>query len=179
MIRLTSELLSDGVYTKEEVCQILGVTNEELAGTSLSSNTLGVDKFELKKRALHVFTEAQRVHDFKDTCMSDADDDKLRKLGDLMNQSHESCKSLYDCSCTELDTLTNECRSAGAYGSRLTGAGWGGCAVSLIPETILYEFLDRIKSSYYSKSADLALKFNSAAFTTLPSSGICLFKIEG
>jgi galactokinase len=94
-----------------------------------------------------------------------------------MNQSHDSCSNLYDCSCEELDNLTQICRNAGAYGSRLTGAGWGGCAVSLIPNNILDSFLSKIKTDYYSKSARLEEQFSNAAFATKPSNGIQLIKL--
>ena len=130
-------------------------------------------------RALHVFSEAQRVYDFKDTCTMSSSDQQnatreaLAKLGSLMNESHESCKSLYDCSCSELDELTEVCRRAGALGSRLTGAGWGGCAVSLLEsESQLTQFLERIRQEYYSKDERLASLFAKSAFSTKPSEGI-------
>lgn len=42
-------------------------------------------------------------------------------LGTLMNESHESCSKLYECTCPEVDELTQLALSAGAYGSRVTG----------------------------------------------------------
>lgn len=78
-------------------------------------------QFQLYKRVLHVFTEAQRVYDFKDACSTEPPA-AFNTLGKLMNESHESCKDFYDCSCEELDELTDLCRKAGAYGSRLTGS---------------------------------------------------------
>ena len=49
-----------------------------------------------------------------------------------MNESHASCRDLYDCSSDNLEVLTKMAREAGAYGSRLTGAGWGGVSLSLV-----------------------------------------------
>jgi galactokinase len=50
-----------------------------------------------------------------------AGDDKLSRLGGLMDASHASCAGLYECSCAELDALVGVARAAGALGARLTG----------------------------------------------------------
>ncbi|KAF3948404.1 hypothetical protein CMV_025592 [Castanea mollissima] len=98
------------------------------------------------KRAAHVYSEAKRVHAFKDTVSSDlSEEDKLKKLGDLMNESHHSCSVLYACSCPELEELVHTCREHGALGARLTGAGWGGCAVALVKESIVPQFILNLK----------------------------------
>lgn len=110
------------------------------------------------------------MYDFKEIC-SQTPIDAFEKLGSLMNESHLSCKDNYECSCEELDELTEICRSSGAYGSRLTGAGWGGCSVSLIPKEKLNSFLDQIKNLYYSKKNKLD-GFETYAFSTKPSDGI-------
>jgi galactokinase len=130
-----------------------------------------VKQFQLYNRILHVFSEAERVYKFRDNC-SDPSENVFQKLGDLMNESHFSCQNMYECSCEALDELTEICRKSGAYGSRLTGAGWGGCAVSLIPKDKLDEFLDNLKKFYYSKNNISYESISNVAFATKPSDGV-------
>jgi galactokinase len=80
--------------------------------------------FQLYRRAKHVLSEALRVLRFRDICLANngnVSDAVLRELGKLMNESQTSCCVDYDCSSPELEELTQICRDAGAYGSRLTG----------------------------------------------------------
>lgn len=112
--------------------------------------------FDLYLRAYHVFSEAKRVFDFKEICDNKEmiDEEKVQKLGRLMNESQLSCKMNYDCSSRELDELTQLARESGALGSRLTGAGWGGCSVSLVKKDDLSSFLDKV-ITYYTKERDI------------------------
>lgn len=67
-----------------------------------------MQEFKLYNRAMHVFSEANRVHQFKTFC-DNPDADAIQKLAKLMNDSHNSCRDLYECSCPELDSLVNIC----------------------------------------------------------------------
>jgi galactokinase len=92
------------------------------------------------------------VQDFKKICDDESldENEKVQKLGKLMNESHVSCDMLYECSSPELNELTKMARDAGALGSRLTGAGWGGCCVSLVRKSELSEFIQKVMD-YYTK----------------------------
>lgn len=130
---------------------------------------------------MHVFSEAARVVDFKEVCESDIEaDQKATKLGDLMNHSHYSCRDLYDCSSEQLDELTTLCRGLGAKGSRLTGAGWGGCCVSLVKENRAMVFLHELNLQFYGKKDDeshVAEDLRTDVFASCPSSGAGILNV--
>jgi galactokinase len=81
----------------------------------------------LEKRALHVSEENQRVERLVDVLRASG-----LVAGDLLYESHESLRTLYDCSTPELDWFVEQARAIdGVRGARLTGAGWGGCAIAV------------------------------------------------
>jgi galactokinase len=83
----------------------------------------------LQRRALHVVRENQRVLDFAAALRAG----ERSRLGDLLYASHASLRDLYEVSCPELDLLVDlAAQQPGCIGSRLTGAGFGGCTVSLV-----------------------------------------------
>ena len=98
-------------------------------------------------------------------------EETLAALGALMDASHESCATLCESSCPEVDELQRIAKDAGAYGSRITGAGWGGCTVSLVAEDRVEEFIGKVKARYarYKDLTDVQLR--EAIFATKPSSG--------
>ncbi len=101
--------------------------------------------YEVRKRFLHVASEARRVEETADALRcGDA-----VAVGRLMNRSHESCRDNYEISCDELETLTSIARECGAIGSRLTGAGFGGCTVNLVESSFLSSFMRNVKEKYY------------------------------
>lgn len=173
-ISIVKEILHPEPYTKEEVCGILGVTADELAETSLSANTLSVNSFKLYDRATHVFSEANRVLQFKKICDHKSVDASYA-LGKLMNESHASCRDLYECSCNDLDRLVNICCNSGALGSRLTGAGWGGCAVSMVPVNQVESFIQSVTEQYYGTDEKLLAKVKESLFATQPGGGATIY----
>ena len=120
------------------------------------------DMLIIKRRAKHVFTEAQRVHSFIEA----AGRDDFHEMGRLMNESDASCHDDYDCGCLELRELTDLMRSSGALGARLTGAGWGGFAIALVQggDDDVHKFMNGLKEKFYEPrnlydTADMMFEF--------------------
>ena len=173
LVELTrSTLTQEEGYTVDEIAAGMGVTAADVRARFLSSFPVRGERFKLRQRALHVFTEAQRVLQFLSlledpalrpsaaaaaattTADADADADTSAynaRLGALMNETQASCRDLYECSCAEIDELCALARAAGSLGSRLTGAGWGGCSVHLVPEDRVDAVRAALLDGYYAK----------------------------
>jgi galactokinase len=99
----------------------------------------------LLKRARHVVTENRRVREAA-LALEEGD---LEHVGDLMNQSHESLRDDYEVSSRELDVLVElALRQPGAFGARMTGAGFGGCTVNLVRESSAGSFAEAVGRNY-------------------------------
>lgn len=102
----------------------------------------------VRRRAEHVVMEDERV--LKSVHALKKGD--VKRFGRLMNESHESLRDLYEVSCRELDAMVESAlKIDGVYGSRMTGAGFGGCTVSLVAEHAVDEFLERVPEDYHAK----------------------------
>ena len=66
-------------------------------------------------------------------------------------------------------------RQAGALGSRLTGAGWGGCAVSLVASDQVQSFLKQLHDNYYAKNSTRLSRVKDSLFATQPGGGACIY----
>ena len=103
----------------------------------------------VRNRAHHVVSENQRCLDaVKALKASD-----LELFGELMNASHDSLRDDYEVTGKELDTLVEEARKVeGVIGSRMTGAGFGGCTVSLVHKNSVDRFIKEVGSAYRAKT---------------------------
>ena len=100
------------------------------------------------KRARHVITEIKRTED----AVGELKAGNLAKFGELMNGSHDSLRDDYEVTGIELDTLVEESRKiSGVIGSRMTGAGFGGCTVSLVKEDAIDIFIDEVGKNYQAR----------------------------
>ena len=106
----------------EEAARELGVPSLRQATLEQVEDKLAG---ELRKRARHVVTEDGRVVEAA-ACLRNG-----QPIGDLLVASHASLRNDYEVSCAELDLAVDVALGSGADGARLTGAGFGGCAISV------------------------------------------------
>ena len=123
-----------------EITCLADVTPEEF---KKYENTIEDDV--IKRRAKHVILENNRVLESMDALNSG----DMKKFGTLMNASHDSLRDDYEVTGIELDTLVNEARKIdGVLGSRMTGAGFGGCTVSLVKNESVDNFIKNVGENY-------------------------------
>ncbi len=122
----------------------LGDLNEEQYAQYESA----VKDEDRKKRAKHAVFENQRT--LKAVEALKKNDVKL--FGELMNASHVSLRDDYEVTGIELDTMVEEAwKIDGVIGSRMTGAGFGGCTVSIVKDEAVETFIEKVGSAYKDK----------------------------
>ncbi|MDZ5711234.1 galactokinase [Jeotgalibacillus haloalkalitolerans] len=117
----------------------------ELSVTQLSDVETWLNDSLLYKRVKHVVTENERT---KLAFVSLKAGD-LEQVGQLMNASHQSLKEDYEVTGEELDTLAEFAQvQPGVIGSRMTGAGFGGCAIAIVKTDAVDEFIKQTRRHY-------------------------------
>jgi galactokinase len=120
---LTGSAYAERKADCDEVARLIG----PLRGATLP-DLLAIGNPRLRRRARHVITENARVLAFANAW----DDGDMNAAGDLMGASHDSLRDDFEVSSPALDDLVDLLRrTPGVFGARLTGAGFGGCAVAL------------------------------------------------
>lgn len=100
------------------------------------------------RRVRHAVTENQRTMQAVEA-LKNGD---LQEFGQLMNASHISLRDDYEVTGIELDTLVEAAwKQDGVVGSRMTGAGFGGCTVSIVEESKVDVFIDNVGKLYFEK----------------------------
>ncbi|MGN6577497.1 MAG: galactokinase [Nocardioides sp.] len=125
--------LNDGGYaSRREDCEAaagaLGVSHLAEV-TDLEAALARLDDDRLGRRTRHVVTEVARV----DAAVDALEREDYRALGELFTASHQSLRDDFEVSCEELDTVVEVGLAEGALGARMTGGGFGGSAIVLLP----------------------------------------------
>jgi galactokinase len=147
----------------ERAASLLGITalrDVDVAGLDDALDRLGDD--ELRRRVRHVVLENARVVDTV-SALHGAD---WSRVGALMAASHLSLRDDYEVSCDELDVSVEAATGAGAVGARMTGGGFGGSAIALVPVGDVAAVRDAVTDAFRSRGWS-----DPAIFEVTPSAG--------
>jgi galactokinase len=118
---------------------------------------------EVEKRARHVVEEIARTR--QAVPLLEAGD--IAGFGALMNDCHRSLRDLYEVSSPELDTMAATAEAqTGCYGARLTGAGFGGCALAMVEQGEVAKFKRAVQDAYTAQTG-----LTPAIYVTSPAAG--------
>ncbi len=116
----------------------------DVSSDVLSEHGHRLDPVE-RRRAEHVVAEVRRTFAAREALLAG----DLETMAAQMYRAHDSLRDLYEVSCPELDCLVEAARETpGALGSRLTGAGFGGCTVALVERGAVGAVTDALVSRY-------------------------------
>lgn len=117
----------------------------ELDVATFEANSSLIADDTLTRRARHAVTENQRTLEAK----AELEKGNLAAFGKLLNASHHSLRYDYEVTGIELDTLVDAAQAQeGVLGARMTGAGFGGCAIALVKEENIATFKNNVYDAY-------------------------------
>jgi galactokinase len=146
----------------ERAVELLGVTALRDLTMAGLDEALGGLPAELHGRVRHVVSENDRVESAVGVLRAR----DWAALGELMNASHASLRDDYEVSCDELDAAVEAAREAGAAGARMTGGGFGGSVVALVPAGAVDDVTAAVRSAFADRAWD-----RPDVFEVTPSDG--------
>lgn len=143
--RVSHELSSGGYAARRAECEsaarALGVGHLAQARGQAAED---VADPVLRRRVRHVLTETGRV----DAAVSALHRGDHAAVGPLLDASHESLRGDFEVSCAELDEVVETCRRHGALGARMTGGGFGGSVLALVPTDSVPEVTAAVAAAF-------------------------------
>ena len=125
----------------------------------------------LIKRARHIVSENERVLDSVEALRQG----DVRKFGMLMNASHRSMRDDFEISREEMDQIVEIAQAQpGCLGARMTGGGFGGCAVALVENEMVMAFISNVSAAYKKISG-----LDSKAYKSHASTGTSVEIFQG
>ena len=155
-----------GYRDRREACErgaeAMGVSAlRDLASSDLPRAEQLLDEVTYR-RVRHIVTEDERVVASVEALRSG----DLTEFGRLMYASHDSMRDDFEISVPQLDAVVEAAREAGAVGARMTGGGFGGCAIALLPEADATALGERVTAIFADRGWHAPVPF-----TVVPSEG--------
>lgn len=154
----------------EEIAARIGTPCEQLAA-AVGRGARPSATYAIVQRARHVLTEAERV-DQAEAALTAGD---WLGLSALLDASHASCRDDYAVSSPALEELIVAAKAAGAIGARLTGAGFGGCTINLVPRANTGLFQVMLERSFYQSRPTARRREHS--FVATASAGASVMRV--
>lgn len=155
----------------ETAAKILGVPSLRDATAEMLEDARGRMDETVYRRARHVIGEIERTVQAAEGVRAS----NWPTVGQLMYASHDSLRDDYDVSCKELDAVVEIAQSiglkGGIYGCRMTGGGFGGCAVALVKTELVEAISAQIAADYKKKT-----KIEATIFVSRPAAGATVIK---
>ena len=156
--KVKHKLVDSGYNDRRNSCEkALAILRDKVSDKIESLGALTSEEFEkmapvlpdnVVRRALHAVKENERTKE----AVSALKDGKIGIFGKLMNASHVSLRDDYEVSCPEIDFIVDEAwKIPGVVGCRITGGGFGGCAVSIVKDEAVEELKETIGKAYKEK----------------------------
>lgn len=124
----------------------LGLDLSQIMDVKLTDS---VDAFWIRKRCRHVVTENARVR----ASMAALRVGAVKRFGAILDEAHASVRDDYEASCPELEVLIRLAKETeGVIGTRMTGAGWGGCTISLVHKGFEDLFAAQVRARYHKET---------------------------
>jgi galactokinase len=168
--------LTGGEYAKrraqcEQAAANLGVTSLRDADADMLLRARGKMEDVVFRRGRHVISEIERTPHAAEAVRAS----NWTTVGQLMYASHDSLRDDYEVSCPELDAVVDIAQAigpkGGVIGCRMTGGGFGGCAVALVAADSVAAISDRIASEYERRT-----KIKPTLFVSRPAAGATLLQ---
>ena len=144
-----NERRSECEQALSEIQQYIGIeTLGDLTEEQFEMYKTSIKDEDRQKRAKHAVYENQRTIKAVEALKRN----DVSEFGKLMIASHDSLRDDYEVTGIELDTLVEEAlKIDGVIGSRMTGAGFGGCTVSIVKDEAVDEFIEKVGKAYEAK----------------------------
>lgn len=141
--------------TYPEIQELCDTTMEQVAHISFPSKRIA-------QRVRHAITENIRTKEAVDAL----EHGNLIRFGSILNEGHKSIKEDFEVSCQELDVLQESFLTHGALGARMTGAGFGGCVIAIVPNDKLETIIEQVQEDYKNNT-----KYTATCYVSQTSDG--------